>query len=156
MTTGYGNTGNKNTGNKNTGYGNTGDGNTGDWNAGDGNTGNWNAGDGNTGDWNTGDLNTGNGNAGNGNTGNHNAANKCSGYFCSTDPPLLVFDEPCELTSSQLKSLPAYSVLGDALQRDEEIDFESVKDVPNITPEKLRKLHQKFIAARSQGKADGA
>ena len=145
---GYGNTGNKNTGNWNTGNRNTGDENTGYRNSGNRNTGNWNTGNGNTGNWNTGNRNTGYRNSGDGNTGNWNAANRCSGCFCVEDPPLIVFDEPCDLSFDELVQTEAYGRLVLALTEDDPIDFESVKGVPNITPEKLERLHQKLIESR--------
>jgi hypothetical protein len=131
--TGYRNTGDSNTGDRNTGYRNTGDSNTGDWNTGDRNTGNRN-----TGDWNIGDSNT----------GDWNTSNFSSGFFCIEEPKTISFNKPCELSRQDFLNRLDVSNLGEALAKNEPIDFEKVKTVPNITKEKLKKLHEKFIEAR--------
>jgi hypothetical protein len=147
--TGYGNTGDGNTGNRNTGYGNTGDGNTGYGNTGDGNTGYGNTGNRNTGDGNTGYGNTGYGNTGDGNTGNGNATNCSSGFFCTSAPKVLSFDEPTEFTSEEYcDKFPQYLGLCKALALDAEIDFERFKELPNITPEKIKALHEQHKKGR--------
>jgi hypothetical protein len=146
---GYGNTGDCNTGYGNTGYGNTGNGNTGDRNTGNGNTGYGNTGDCNTGDCNTGDCNTGYGNTGYGNTGNGNATNCSSGFFCTSAPKVLSFDEPTEFTSEEYRDkFPQYLDLCKALALDAEIDFERFKELPNITPEKIKALHEQHKKER--------
>jgi hypothetical protein len=151
--TGYRNTGDSNTGDSNTGYSNTGYRNTGDSNTGDRNTGYRNTGDSNTGDWNTGDRNTGNRNTGDwnigdSNTGDWNTSNFSSGFFCIEEPKTISFNKPCELSRQDFLNRLDVSNLGEALAKNEPIDFEKVKTVPNITKEKLKKLHEKFIEAR--------
>ncbi len=144
--TGHRNTGHGNTGDWNTGHRNTGHGNTGDWNTGDGNTGN-----GNTGDWNTGHRNTGNGNTGHGNTGNGNATDRSAGFFNRRPQTVIVFDKDSGLTRGEfLEQFPQAYDLGELLMKDEPIDYERFKGIPGITEKKLRKLHEKFIAARQE------
>jgi len=156
--TGYWNTGNRNTGYRNTGHWNTGDSNTGHWNTGHWNTGDSNTGDSNTGHWNTGDSNTGyrntgNRNTGDSNTGHWNATNLSCGFFCVVEPKVISFDEQTDLSREEyLGKYPEAYQLGDALMSDEPIDFEPYKNIPNITPEKLLALHEKFRAARKVSK----
>ena len=147
--TGNSNTGNSNTGNSNTGYWNTGNSNTGDWNTGDGNTGNWNTGGRNTGNWNTGNRNTGDGNTGNRNTGDGNATNNSSGMFCVIEPKVTSFDELTEYTRDEfIYKFPEYTSLCDLLHKPEPIELEEFKNIPNITPKKLKALHKKHLAAK--------
>ncbi len=144
--TGYGNTGDGNTGNRNTGDGNTGDGNTGNRNTGDGNTGYGNTGYGNTGYGNTGD-----GNTGYGNTGYGNAANNSTGFFCQSEPTILCFDIDTGLTRTEFETKFPYAYqLAAALHCEEPIDFDKYKDYPGITPEKLKSLHEKHLAAKEE------
>lgn len=97
---GYGNTGNRNTGNRNTGYYNTGNCNTGYYNTGDRNTGDFNTGNRNAGDFNTGDYNTGNRN-----TGMWNHTSYSSGYFNTCESPLIVFNQPVNMTRDEFLTL---------------------------------------------------
>ena len=157
--TGDWNAGNGNTGNRNTGNRNIGDWNTGDWNIGDGNTGNGNIGDWNTGDWNTGDWNTGSGNTGNRNTGdlntgNGNATDYSAGFFCVKEPWVISFDEQTVLTRGEyVARYPEYYALTVDLLSTQPINFAKYSRLPGITEEKLRVLHEKFIAARKKPEA---
>ena len=122
-------TGNSNTGDRNTGYCNTGDSNTGNCNTGYCNTGNWN-----TGNWNT---------------GNWNATDRSNGFFCIHEPKVCSFDFQTELTYEQfLESFPESFVLGSELHQPFEIDFAKYARIPGITPEKLKELHRKHLAAK--------
>ena len=142
--TGDSNTGNSNTGNINTGNINTGNWNTGNWNTGDSNTGNWNTGHSNTGNWNTGYRNTGDSN-----TGNWNATDRSDGFFCVHEPKVCSFDFQTELTHEQfLESFPESFDLGSELHQPFEIDFAKYARIPGITPEKLKELHRKHLAAK--------
>jgi len=117
-------------------------------NTGDSNTGHWNTGDSNTGYWNTGNRNTGYRN-----TGHWNATNLSCGFFCVVEPKVISFDEQTDLSREEyLGKYPEAYQLGDALMSDEPIDFEPYKNIPNITPEKLLALHEKFRAARKVSK----
>ena len=117
-------------------------------NTGDSNTGHWN-----TGDSNTGYRNTGNRNTGDSNTGHWNATNLSCGFFCVVEPKVISFDEQTDLSREEyLGKYPEAYQLGDALMSDEPIDFEPYKNIPNITPEKLLALHEKFRAARKVSK----
>jgi len=155
LNTGYRNTGNSNTGNGNTGYRNTGDSNTGDSNTGNGNTGNGNTGyrntgNSNTGNSNTGDSNTGDSNTGRLNTGDGNATNLSSGCFCVKEPKAICFDLQTEYTLKELRGKFDIYGLSVALMSDNPIDFDMFKDIPNITEEKLKALHEKHIEARKR------
>ena len=144
--TGYCNTGDRNTGNYNTGNSNTGDCNTGNWNTGNRNTGNWNTGNSNTGYCNTGDRNTGNRN-----TGNWNITNYSSGFFCCEEPKVISFDIQTELTRDDfLIKYPESYDLGAELLVSKKIEFERYKNIPGITPEKLKTLHEKFLKAKME------
>ena len=150
--TGDRNTGNWNTGNRNTGYSNTGDSNTGDSNTGnsntgDRNTGNWNTGNRNTGDSNTGYSNTGDSNTGDWNTGDWNLCDYSSGYFCTKDPTIIIFDKPTKIKRANLPH-DLISQLGFLLRKDEDFDVEPFLAIPNATKTKIKKLHKKFIEAR--------
>ena len=117
------------------------------------NTGHWNTGHWNTGDSNTGYRNTGNRNTGDSNTGHWNATNLSCGFFCVVEPKVISFDEQTDLSREEyLGKYPEAYQLGDALMSDEPIDFEPYKNIPNITPEKLLALHEKFRAARKVSK----
>ncbi len=107
---------------------------------GDGNTGDGNTGNGNTGDWNTGDWNTGDGNTG----------DFQSGFFCQTESTVLVFDVDSGMTRQAFLGKHGGKVfdLGLALHRTEPIDFDSFSDLPGITPEKLKSLHEKHLAEK--------
>lgn len=149
------NTGNSNTGNCNTGHHNTGDRNTGDWNTGNRNTGYCNTGyhntgDGNTGNRNTGNSNTGHGNTGHSNTGDYNVTSFSGGFFCTQEARVSSFDVTTKYTKAQfMNEFPEADVLGEALMKDDEIDIAKFKRIPNITKSKLKKLHDKFKAARA-------
>jgi len=147
--TGYRNTGTRNTGNRNTGNWNTGNWNTGDSNTGTRNTGDSNTGNRNTGNSNTGDRNTGNWNTGDSNTGNWNATDRSNGFFCIHEPNVCSFDFQTELTYEQfLESFPESFDLGSELHQPFEIDFAKYARIPGITPEKLKELHRKHLAAK--------
>ena len=149
--TGYGNTGDGNTGDRNTGDVNTGDRNTGDRNTGDWNTGYWNTGDGNTGYWNTGHRNTGDRNTGDGNTGDGNATNFSTGFFCIEEPKVISFDTQTLLNKDEYaKKYPHYLDLCQLLQESAPIEFSRFFDLPGITEEKLKNLHDKIIEKKGQ------
>jgi len=154
--TGDSNTGNRNTGNSNTGNWNTGDSNTGNWNTGnrntgDSNTGNWNTGNCNTGNWNTGNWNTGNWNTGNSNTGNWNTGDYSSGFFCAEEVKVISFDVQTKLTRDKFfDKYPECFALGDALQKEDPIDFKLYKRIPGITKGKLKALHEKHLEAKKK------
>ena len=146
--TGDGNTGDKNTGDGNTGYGNTGGKNTGGGNTGYRNTGGYNTGDWNTGEYNTGDWNTGDKNTGDGNTGYGNATNYSPGFFCTEEPVVVSFNEPVHgITRDEFCKKYSIYKLGILLTQPEDINFDDWKHIPNITPEKLKRLHEKFLTA---------
>ena len=92
----------------NSGKGNTGIGNTGHSNAGHSNTGHRNTGHRNAGDWNTGDRNTGDGNIGDRNTGDWNAGRRHSGFFCTGEAKMTLFNKPTDLTYLQVRALLPY------------------------------------------------
>ena len=133
---------------------NTGDSNTGEWNTGHSNTGNWNTGNRNTGDRNTGNRNTGNWNTGYWNTGDKNTGDGCAtdratGFFCVQPQTVKCFDVETGLTYNEfLVKYPGYYRLGEALMKPDAIEFEPFKDLPGITPEKLKALHDKHLAGR--------
>ena len=147
--TGHRNTGDWNTGHRNTGYYNTGHSNAGECNTGDWNTGHYNTGHRNTGDWNTGHRNTGDCNTGNCNTGIGNATNRSAGFFCDVEPKVLSFNIRTNLTYEQYtKNYPECYNLSRDLSKDNPIDFEKYKNIPGITPQKLKELHNKFKKER--------
>jgi hypothetical protein len=131
--TGYGNAGNYNAGDWNTGHYNTGDRNTGNFNTGDRNTGYGNAGDNNTGHYNTGDRNTGNFNTGDWNTGDRNTGdfnicNYSSGFFCTKEPKVRLFNQELDMTISEFKNSKYYvALLSSPFTLTEEIDGKLVK-----------------------------
>ena len=143
--TGDRNTGNNNTGNRNTGNNNTGNRNTGNNNTGDRNTGNRNTGYGNTGYGNTGNSNTGDSNTGYGNTGKYH-----SGFFCSDDEIVRCFDGDSRLYRKEFDDRFGEMArrLGTLLLDTTPIKFDDFKLLPNITPEKLKRLHDAHIAGR--------
>ena len=125
---------------------NTGNRNTGDRNTGHSNTGNWN-----TGDWNTGHRNTGHSNTGNWNTGDWNATNYSSGFFCQLEPTVLSFDIQTDFSRKEfIERFPEVYNLSELLMKDEPINFHDYKNIPGITKEKLKTLHQKFIKGRKK------
>jgi len=154
--TGNGNVGNKNTGNGNTGNRNTGDKNTGNRNTGNKNTGHYNTGHYNTGYYNTGNRNTGNGNTGNGNTGNGNTGNgnvgnKNTGFFCSEEEPLYIFDKISNIKRSDI-NLMLINSLCIKLSQDDPFDPIPFLSIPNATIDKIKQLHQKHINGRKNMK----
>ena len=164
--TGDWNTGHYNTGHRNTGYYNTGHSNAGEYNTGDCNTGDYNTGHRNTGDRNTGDSNTGHNNAGDCNTGHSNAGyrnigdwntgignatNRSAGFFCMETKKVESFDVQTNLTYEQyMEKYPEYNNLSRNLLKDDPIDFDKYKNIPGITPQKLKELHNKFKKARKK------
>ena len=92
-----------------------------------------------TGNWNTGDSNT----------GNWNATDRSNGFFCIHEPKVCSFDFQTELTYEQfLESFPESFDLGSELHQPFEIDFAKYARIPGITPEKLKELHRKHLAAK--------
>ena len=138
----------------NNGYGNTGDCNAGDCNAGDRNTGYCNTGDcntgyGNTGDFNTGDRNTGDYNTGNYNTGMWNHTSYSSGYFNTCESPLIVFNQPVNMTRDEFLTLLGVKIIKelsvtknaqkcyDALSPQNK---QAIKDIPNFNAEIFKQI----------------
>ena len=151
---GRGNTGDRNTGDYNTGYCNTGDRNTGDFNTGysntgDFNTGNRNTGDFNTGNRNTGDRNTGDYNTGYCNTGMWNHTSYSSGYFNTCESPLIVFNQPVNMTRDEFLTLLGVRLIKelfvtknaqkcyDALSPQNK---QAIKDIPNFNAEIFKQI----------------
>ena len=131
--TGNYNTGDWNTGDRNTGNYNTGDWNTGNYNTGNCNTGDWNTGNCNTGDWNTGNRNTGACNTGNRNTGDYNTGdwNSCnysSGFFCTTEPKIHLFNKATSMTVSEFLNSKYYTALNSSSFNLVYIENEKVKE----------------------------
>jgi len=122
----------ENAGNRNTGYGNTGNRNVGSWNAGYENVGN---------------QNTGNQNAGNGNTGDGNVGNYHAGSLNMNPEPLYIFDEIVELSRESV-DWEKISDLAAKMSSDDEFDVTCFLDIPNATPDKIKRLHQAHIEAR--------
>ena len=144
--TGNYNTGSCNIGDSNTGHSNIGNRNTGDSNTGYSNTGYNNNGNGNTGNGNTGNGNTGDRNSGNKNTGDGNATNYSSGFFEIEEPNVSCFGKMTKYKHDEFKvKFPEYKELCELLHQSEPIDFEKFKNLPNITPEKLERLHEKHL-----------
>ena len=117
------------TGDRNTGYNNTGDNNTGDRNTGYGNTG---------------DNNTGYGNAGNGNCCNYH-----TGFFSMEEPPIILFDKPCDI---KRKNLPRNLInnLAYKLSLDEDFNPNEFLDIPNSSIEGIKRLHEAHKAKRKE------
>jgi len=143
---GHGNTGDRNTGDGNFGHRNSGIGNTGHRNTGRENTGYKNTGDENTGYRNTGNKNTGDGNTGNKNTGHRNTGvgnctDNCSGFLCSTEQPVRIFD-----ASVKEPSCVDYDLireLSEIMSRDEDIsDIDRFLTIPNSSVKKIMDLHK--------------
>ena len=118
-----GNSGTFNTGNRNTGNYNTGDCNTGNYNTGNRNRGNYNTGNRNTGNYNTGDRNTGNRN-----TGDWNSCNYSSGFFCTTEPKIHLFNKATSMTVSEFLNSKYYTALNSSSFNLVYIENEKVKE----------------------------
>ncbi len=129
--------GDRNTGNWNTGYRNTGN-----WN-----TGNWNTGYSNTGYWNTGNWNAGNWNTGNWNTGDWNFCDYSTGYFCSQEQPVVIFDKPTEIKRVDLP-LGLMRELHHKFTQDDDFDATPFLVIPNATADNIKALHGKYIEKR--------
>lgn len=147
--TGDYNTGDSNTGDFNTGYCNTGDYNTGYSNTGDCNTGNRNTGERNTGYCNTGDRNTGDYNTGDCNTGMWNHTSYSSGYFNTCESPLIVFNQPVNMTRDEFLTLlgvriiKELSVTKNAQKRYDALspqNKQAIKDIPNFNAEIFKQI----------------
>jgi hypothetical protein len=92
---------------------------------------------------------TGDSNTGHRNTGNWNATDRSNGFFCIHEPKVCSFDFQTELTYEQfLESFPESFDLGSELHQPFEIDFAKYARIPGITPEKLKELHRKHLAAK--------
>jgi len=64
-------------------------------------------------------------------------------------PKVCSFDFQTELTYEQfLESFPESFDLGSELHQPFEIDFAKYARIPGITPEKLKELHRKHLAAK--------
>ena len=120
-------------------------------NTGHRNTGNYNTGHSNAGYRNIGDRNTGHRNIGDWNTGIGNATNRSAGFFCMETKKVESFDVQTNLTYEQyMEKYPEYNNLSRNLLKDDPIDFKKYKNLPGITPQKLKKLHNKFKKARQK------
>lgn len=154
--TGERNTGDRNTGDYNTGYCNTGDRNTGDSNAGDRNTGYCNTGDFNTGYCNTGDYNTGDYNTGDYNTGMWNHTSYSSGYFNTCESPLIVFNQPVNMTRDEFLTLLGVRLIKGLCKDNYKVfatknaqkwydalspqNKQAIKDIPNFNAEIFKQI----------------
>jgi len=146
------NSGDRNSGDRNSGNMNSGDRNSGNMNSGYMNSGYMNSGYMNSGYMNSGDMNSGDMNSGDRNAGDRNATDYSAGYFCAEEQPLSVFDAPARMSRGEFRQRfcdLAYE-LGCALIVDGDIDFERYKTLPNITPEKLKALHEKHLRLRKE------
>lgn len=108
---GNGNRGNWNSGGDNDGNRNSGDFNSGDVNSGRHNSGDRNSGDGNSGrhnsgDWNSGDWNSGDGNSGNWNSGRWNSCSHSSGFFCTEEPKVVMFNRETDVKRGDIDFPP--------------------------------------------------
>ena len=85
-------------------------------------------------------------------TGYGNTTNYSSGFFCQEEPTVVSFD--IETGMSRSKFIKKFGALADSLSDNltgnDEIDFDYYKSLPGITPQKLKSLHEKFIAARRE------
>ena len=91
-------------------------GNTGYFNSGNYNSGNGNSGDGNSNDCNSGNCNSGYRNSGNCNSGDYNSGmfNSCShssGFFCTKEPKVRIFDIETDMTVSEFYESKYYKIL---------------------------------------------
>ena len=137
-----------NSGAKNKGGSNSGNSNTGDYNSGDYNKGSYNAGYNNLGSYNTGHHNIGNYNTGFGNVGNNHGGMYCvkpTRISCFDKPTKYTHEEFCEFFCREMYALNSY-LDGD----EEEIYWDDVKTLPNITLPKLRTLIRKHNKARNK------
>ena len=67
------------------------------------------------------------------------------------EPRVISFDEQTALTRSEyIERYPEYYALAVDLLSTSPIDFAKYSRLPGITEEKLRVLHEKFIAARKK------
>jgi hypothetical protein len=118
-------------------------------NSGYGNSGDSNSGNGNSGYGNSGDRNSGYRNSGNWNSGYGNAMDRSSDIFCIKPKKVRCFDGATSCSYGELfKKYPEICHLGELLLKAEPIDFEPFKNIPNITPQKLKDLHKKHLEAR--------
>jgi hypothetical protein len=140
------NSGNGNTGNFNSGACNFGNDNVGYRNEGDSNVGHRNKGSFNCGDFNIGDSNSGSRNVGNYNTGFMNIGSGNSGFFCNGDQKVFCFDGPTNLSieafnnkyEHELSHMRTFAAKGTMPE------WGNVRDLPNITKAKLRKLISEY------------
>ena len=73
-----------------------------------------------------------------------------SDFFCTKETHVISFDTRTQLTYEKFKeAYPEYFNLCRALLKNEEIEFEQYKNIPGITQQKLKKLHDKFKKARN-------
>ena len=90
-------------------------------------------------------LNSGSYNVGYASTGVGNATNRSAGFFCDVEPKVLSFNVQTNLTYEQYRTrYPNYFMLARSLLKDDPIDFEEYKNIPGITPQKLKKLYNEF------------
>ena len=69
--------------------------------------------------------------------------------FCVIEPKVTSFDELTEYTRDEfIYKFPEYTSLCDLLHKPEPIELEEFKNIPNITPKKLKALHKKHLAAK--------
>jgi hypothetical protein len=108
---GYGNSGYGNSGYRNSGDNNSGDNNSGYRNSGYGNSGYGNSGYRNSGHGNTGDYNTGHLNIGSYNTGDFNTTDNSTGFFCTENNKLMIFDKETDMTREEFMNSRAYKLI---------------------------------------------
>ena len=119
--TGCWNSGNRNSGNWNSGSWNSGNWNSGNWNSGNWNSGNWNSGNWNSGslnngslnsgDWNSGYRNSGDRNSGDWNTGMFNKCDHSTGFFCTVEPTVRLFNKDTNLTYTEFLNSEYYRAM---------------------------------------------
>ena len=84
----------------------------------------------NTGDRNTGNRNTGDRNTGNWNTGSWNSCNYSSGFFCTTEPKIHLFNKETSMTVSEFLKSKYYTALISSFFDLVYIEDEIVKERP--------------------------
>ena len=75
------------------------------------NSGNWNSGNRNSGDWNSGDRNSGDRNSGNRNTGMFNKCDHSTGFFCTVEPTVRLFNKDTNLTYTEFINSEYYRAM---------------------------------------------
>lgn len=83
---------------------------------------------GNSGTFNTGNRNTGNYNTGDCNTGDWNSCNYSSGFFCTTEPKIHLFNKATSMTVSEFLNSKYYTALNSSSFNLVYIENEKVKE----------------------------